>query len=130
MMAPSTPTARRALIWSMGALVLLAVGIGLIWWWRAAHQPRWGGKTVEQWFADFRVARGVHEANFFSGALAYRTADSLALFDDPAAHGLRALGRPAVAWLTKEVAHGDGLWSQKYQNMFPNLPSILRKCLP
>ena len=131
---------RRILILSGVLLLLLSCVVAVRW--RQSHEPVWQGKTVSEWFVEFRKARPRHRhavtvfvpSGFKGGTnllpqVAY-SENIDELLRDPAANGLRALGTNAVPFLEAEVRRGDSLWARSYRSLLQTMPSGIRTHVP
>jgi HEAT repeat protein len=99
-------------------LVLLSIAIaGVVMWKLLTRQPEpvYHGRTVDAWLDDmtnnsFRFPRA-------SGDSDYR---------DALAH----LGSRAVPFIFHKLEQNDSPFINKYRDIWPKLPGLLRKCLP
>ena len=131
---------RRILILSGVLLLLLSCAVAVRW--RQSHEPVWQGKTVSEWFVEFRKARPLHRHAVtifrpagFGGAtnlvadVAY-SENIDELLRDPAARALRALGTNAVPFLEAELRRGDSLWARSYRSLSQKMPAVIRQHAP
>ena len=133
---------RRSLLFSSGVLLLLILICAAAMLWRGNRQPVWQGKTVGEWFVEFRNARLRHRHAIpvflplgFKGStnLVSQVAYSENIDEwlrDPAARALRAFGTKAVPFLEAEVRRGDSLWARSYRSLLQKIPVGIRSHIP
>ena len=132
---------RRVLVIA-GALLLVFVS-ALTLHWRHSRQPVWEGKSVREWFAEFRRARPRYRVQAFLPLSSGPTSTNLVrighlvttentrdLLHDPAAKALKAFGTNAVPFLAAEVRKRDSFWAKSYRNMWEKIPSGIRRYVP
>lgn len=131
--------------------------MGLLFaWWRDRQLPRYQGKTVAEWFGDYRATQ--KSFSLPSGAVFFTTAAGVltingrvqviynsgpavppkgyvfrtgtALPDEKTTQALKAMGADAAVWLGREVRRGDSVVARWYLKILPKLPPSIQKHAP
>ena len=133
---------RRSLLLASGVLLLLLLVGAVAIQWQRKRQPVWQGKTVGEWFVEFRKARPRHRhpitvwLHVPFGGTTNRVAQVAysehidELLNDPAAKALREFGTNAVPFLEAEVRKGDSLWTRSYRRLLQKMPPGIRRHAP